>query len=83
MKIGYVKAFRRIAPNCARLPARVASESRPMEPITLTYYAVVCGGLGALSPRIGGLLPRLGIGAVVGLVAAGLLPLVRGLIGGP
>jgi len=54
-----------------------------MEPITLTYYAVVCGGLGALSPRIGGLLPRLGIGAVVGLVAAGLLPLVRGLIGGP
>ncbi|WP_233417014.1 hypothetical protein [Halovulum marinum] len=48
-----------------------------MDPLTLVYYAAVCGALGAYAPRMGGLVVRLGIGAIVGLVAATALPLVR------
>ena len=48
-----------------------------MDPIALVYYAVICAGLAGLSPRFKTLMLRLGIGAVVGLVAAGMLPAVH------
>lgn len=49
-----------------------------MDPITLTFYAVVCGTLSAVAPRMPRLPVRLAIGAVVGLVAASLLPWIKG-----
>ncbi|MCC1494116.1 hypothetical protein [Cognatishimia sp. F0-27] len=48
-----------------------------MDPITLSFYAVVCGCLSVAAPRLGGFVPRLIVGAVVGLVAATLLPPFR------
>ena len=48
-----------------------------MDPINMVYYAGICAGLAALSPRVPALPWRLGVGAVVGLGAAALLPLVR------
>lgn len=45
-----------------------------MDPFTLTYYAVVCAALAGVSPRFKTLPLRLFIGAVVGVVAAGVLP---------
>ena len=53
-----------------------------MDPFSLAFYAAVCGALSVVAPKLGSFLPRLAIGAVVGLLAAMLLPLVRGLIGG-
>lgn len=50
-----------------------------MDFVNLAYYAIICAVLSALSPRVPALHWRLGIGAVVGLVAAGLLPLVKSL----
>ena len=49
-----------------------------MDPTTLTFYAVVCGTLSAVAPRMPRLPVRLAIGAVVGLVAASLLPWIKG-----
>jgi len=48
-----------------------------MDPFVLAFYAVVCAGLGAAGPRLGRLWLRLAIGAVVGLSAAALLPVLR------
>ncbi|MGR3638867.1 hypothetical protein [Alterinioella nitratireducens] len=48
-----------------------------MDPITLGFYATVCGALSIASPRFGTFLPRLVIGAGVGIVAAALLPVIR------
>lgn len=48
-----------------------------MDPISLTFYAVVCGTLSAASPVVHSLPVRLVIGAVVGLVAATLLPFIK------
>ena len=53
-----------------------------MDWIALAFYACVCGGLGIAAPFLGGFLPRLAVGAVVGICAAILLPLLRGLMGG-
>ncbi len=53
-----------------------------MDPISLTFYAVICGLLSLVAPNLGGTLPRLAVGAVVGTVAALALPFLRGLIGG-
>ena len=52
-----------------------------MDPVTLGYYATVCGLLGALAPGLGNFLLRLVIGILVGLGAAAALPAVRGMIG--
>ncbi|SLN43727.1 hypothetical protein [Roseisalinus antarcticus] len=54
-----------------------------MDPISLTFYAVVCACLSWAAPVLGGILPRLAIGAVVGMVAATLLPILRGLLSAP
>ncbi len=48
-----------------------------MDPVTITYYALVCGTLSAVAPRFPRLPIRLGIGVVVGLVAATLLPQIK------
>ena len=52
-----------------------------MDPITLGFYAIVCGCLSAVAPRFPRLPIRLGIGAAVGLVAASALPVLRGALG--
>ena len=49
--------------------------------IALAFYAVVCGALGVVAPRIGGFPWRLGVGALVGIVAASLLPVIKGMMG--
>ncbi|AKO95320.1 MAG: hypothetical protein RID15_12840 [Marinovum algicola] len=48
-----------------------------MDIITVSYYALVCGALGLAGPRLGRPLIRLGIGGIVGILAATLLPTVR------
>jgi hypothetical protein len=48
-----------------------------MDPISLAFYAAVCGLLSVAAPRFGGMIPRLGIGAVVGIVAATVLPWIK------
>jgi hypothetical protein len=52
-----------------------------MDPVTLAFYAVVCGLLGLVGPSLGRPGLRLGIGALVGLAAAGALPVLRGALG--
>ena len=52
-----------------------------MEPISLAFYAVVCGALSVVAPNLGGFVPRLAVGAVVGIVAALVLPFLRGMMG--
>lgn len=48
-----------------------------MDPFTLAFYASVCGVLSVIAPRLGGFFLRLGIGALVGIIAALALPAVR------
>ena len=54
----------------------------PMEPISHAFYATVCGVLSVVAPRLGGFIPRLLIGAIVGVIAAVFLPFLRGLVTG-
>ncbi|MBV0913738.1 hypothetical protein [Anianabacter salinae] len=49
-----------------------------MDPVTLAFYAIVCACLGAAAPRVPRLPIRLAVGATVGLVAASVLPLIKG-----
>jgi len=53
-----------------------------MEPISLAFYAGVCGLLGVVAPRLGGFVSRLLIGGIVGIIAALLLPMIRGMLTG-
>jgi hypothetical protein len=53
-----------------------------MEPISLVFYAVVCGLLSVFAPNLGGVAPRMAVGAVVGIAAAAALPFLRGMMGG-
>lgn len=53
-----------------------------MDPITLAYYGLICGALGAAGPRLGGLALRFAIGVAVGLGAAAGLPHLHAAIGG-
>lgn len=48
-----------------------------MDVINLVYYAAICAVLSYFAPRLRTALTRLAVGAVVGLVAAGVLPLIR------
>lgn len=52
-----------------------------MDPITLGFYAFVCGILSWFAPNLGGRIPRLAIGAGVGVVAAASLPTLRSFAG--
>ncbi len=53
---------------------------RAMDPITLGFYALVCGCLSAVAPKFPKLPIRLGVGAVVGLIAASVLPELKGML---
>lgn len=48
-----------------------------MEPITLSFYAIVCGLLSLLSPSLRGIVKRFVFGAIVGVIAALSLPVVK------
>jgi len=52
-----------------------------MDPFVLAFYAAVCGGLGWAAPNLGSPVMRLGIGAIVGVIAAIVLPFVRSGLG--
>ena len=51
-----------------------------MDPISLIFYAAVCGLLSVVAPKLGGMVPRLAVGAVVGAASATLLPYLATLI---
>jgi hypothetical protein len=51
-----------------------------MDPITLGFYALVCGCLSAFAPRVPRLPVRLAVGAAVGLAAASVLPMLKGML---
>ncbi|WP_238366380.1 hypothetical protein [Mesobacterium pallidum] len=48
-----------------------------MDPIAIVYYLAVCAALTVYSPRIKSTGLRMGIGAGVGMVAAGALPYLK------
>ena len=50
-----------------------------MDPVTLVYYGAICGCLAVVAPRFATPWPRFAVGVLVGLVAAGILPALRGL----
>ena len=52
-----------------------------MDPISLVFYAIVCGILSLVAPNLGGMAPRLATGAIVGIVAAAVLPFLRSALG--
>jgi len=52
-----------------------------MDPVTLSFYAVICGLLSLAGPTLGRPAIRLVIGAGVGLLAAGALPYLRAALG--
>jgi hypothetical protein len=52
-----------------------------MDPVTLIYYGAICGLLAVAAPRLTPTVVRLLCGVVVGLVAAGVLPALRGVLG--
>ncbi|MGE0230988.1 MAG: hypothetical protein AB7O39_02545 [Flavobacteriaceae bacterium] len=47
----------------------------------IAWYGAVCGLLSLTAPRLGGRIPRIIAGIVVGIVAATLLPLLRAQLG--
>ena len=52
-----------------------------MEPVSLVFYAVICGLLSLFAPSLGGRVVRLATGAVVGVIAAIVLPILQGTLG--
>lgn len=52
-----------------------------MDPVSLGFYASICGFLGLMGPKLGAAPVRLGIGAGVGVIAVTLLPHVKVLLG--
>lgn len=52
-----------------------------MDPISVGFYAVVCGALSAAGPALGGLVKRISIGIAVGAGAAWVLPMLKAALG--
>ena len=52
-----------------------------MDPVTLSFYAVVCGLLAGFSPTAASRAFRIALGIGVGLVAAAMLPPIRASLG--
>lgn len=48
-----------------------------MDPFVLIYYGVICAGLGWAAPWVGRWPVRLAAGAVTGVIAGWLLPMIR------
>lgn len=63
------------------LSCRQVIKGHDMDLTAMAFYALVCGGLGALSPRLPSFWQRFAVAALVGIVAAALLPVVRGVLG--
>ena len=51
-----------------------------MDPTVAGFYSVICAALAALAPYFGRLWVRVVCGAIVGLGAAFLLPMVRAMV---
>jgi len=52
-----------------------------MDITALVFYAVVCGVLSWAAPNLGAPMARLGVGAVVGVAAASVLPFLKAILG--
>lgn len=52
-----------------------------MDIVALAFYALVCGALSIAAPQFGSPSKRMAVGAVVGIVAAAVLPIIRTAIG--
>lgn len=52
-----------------------------MDPVTMVFYGVICGVLALVSISFRNRWARLLLGAVVGVIAAAILPLLRGMVG--
>ena len=52
-----------------------------MDVVTIIYYAIVCGLLGWVAPKLGRPAARMGLGVAVGIAAAALLPTLRAALG--
>ncbi|MFA8387085.1 MAG: hypothetical protein ACEPO2_15795 [Pelagibaca sp.] len=52
-----------------------------MDITAMAFYALVCGGLGLVSPRFPKPWARFAVAALVGVVAAAILPVVRTALG--
>lgn len=52
-----------------------------MDPLSLGFYALICGCLSSFAPERLGRGPRFAIGAGVGILAAGILPSLRSVLG--
>lgn len=48
-----------------------------MDPIAIAFYAVICAALSLFAPNLGGMAPRIAVGAAVGIAASVALPFVR------
>jgi len=53
-----------------------------MDPVSVLYYGAICGLLALFSPELGRAAARLACGFAVGLVAAALLPVLKGVLAG-
>lgn len=51
-----------------------------MDPIVMSYYAIICGLLGVFAPRVGRWPARLTLGIAVGAISAGVIPTVLGIL---
>ena len=47
----------------------------------IIWYAAICGTLSAMAPNLGGRGMRIFVGAFVGILAASMLPFVKGVLG--
>ncbi len=52
-----------------------------MDPVSIGFYAVICGALSAAGPALGGWLRRISIGVLVGASAAWALPMLKAAMG--
>ncbi len=52
-----------------------------IDPTAIVWYAAICGALSAMAPSFGGRGVRIAIGALVGIVAATVLPAIRAMTG--
>ena len=52
-----------------------------IDPAAIAWYAAICGALSAFAPTVGGRGLRIAVGAVVGVLAATLLPALRSALG--
>lgn len=62
--------------------AIICDNVHPMDVIALAFYATVCAALSYYAPALNKSVYRLLVGAIVGVAAASLLPVVKGLLAG-